>query len=135
MSISPNAPWIPLAALVVSTLLLGGAVGNQFAQWRQVKEQTKEIEQKYQEIVNKVAEANKLLIERDKKSLEQIDSVYNILGVLASQENQANTEIKKAKDKINRGKTDIDSDKKQLKEEAAQSDIFFKKIKPENKTD
>ena len=135
MSISPNAPWIPLAALVVSTLLLGGAVGNQFAQWRQVKEQTKEIEQKYQEIVNKVAEANKLLIERDKKSLEQIDSVYNILGVLASQENQANVEIKKAKDKISRGKTDIDSDKKQLKEEAAQSDIFFKKIKPENKTD
>lgn len=110
------------------TLLFGGFVGGEIATRRQTKAEIKEIQQKQNEILGKMEMAQQLALENEKKALDQIDSIYNFLGVLATKEAGVRSNINKIRDRITNNGKAIDKIKEELGKQSKDSGFSFYRV-------
>lgn len=124
MSIPINSP-LTLISFGLISLLLGGVLGGEVASRRQAKAEIKEIQQKQNEILEKMEIAQQLALANEKKALDQIDSIYNFLGILAVKEAGIRSNVTKIRDRINNNGKTIDKIKEELGKQSKDSGFFF----------
>ncbi|AEE48473.1 hypothetical protein [Haliscomenobacter hydrossis] len=106
-------------------LLLGGFFGGEIVRKRQHKAEIKEILQKQQDILKQMELARQVALENEKKALNQIDSIYSILDVLAVREINARSSIGKVRDRINNNGKVMDKLKEELSKQSKESGFSF----------
>lgn len=102
------SPLLTIAAFGLSTLLVGGFVGGEFARWRGDKTELKEMEIKHKETMDFMKSTYQLSVDNEKRALAQVDSIYVVLGLLDIREGRVRGDIKTVQDaaKRQRGHTE-----------------------------
>ncbi|GEM_PF-2093599 len=120
-----NSSMLTLAGLGISVLLLGGAIGNTIARRQQVKEEIKAIQDQHRTVLEQIEVSRRKALENEQRALSQIDSVYQILDVLAVREGRARGEIQDARNTLGRLRLKAADTKTQLVKQAGESVISF----------
>lgn len=120
-----NSSILTLVGFGISVLLLGGAIGNTIARRQQVKEEIKAIQDQHRTVLEQIEASRKKALENEQRALAQIDSVYQILDVLAVREGRARGEIQDARSALTRLRSQTADTKAQLAKQAGKSEISF----------
>ena len=116
-----NSPLVSLAALGISTFLMGGYLGGAMARKQEVKEEIKEIQAEHRAILLRIDSVYRTSVAREQKSLEQMDAIYTTLTTLTAQEGKTRTNISEATKTLQKGKEVIQTRKEELKQAASSS--------------
>jgi hypothetical protein len=124
-----NSPLMTLAGFGISVFILGGYLGGEMSRRREINREIKDIQREHQTILARMDSAYRVSVERERLALQQIDSVYVILGSLTAQEGKVRSSIKNVKNVIDRKREEITSTKKVFAEAAKISGFS---LDPEN---
>ena len=116
-----NSPLVTLAGFGISVFLMGGYLGGEMSRNREINREIKDIQREHQAILTRMDSAYRVSVERERVALQQIDSVYVILGSLTAQEGKVRSSIKDVKGVIDRKRDQISSTKKVFAEAAKTS--------------
>lgn len=119
--LNTSSPILTLVGLGISVLLLGGFIGGAITRRQQIKEEIKGIQLQQQEVLLRIEADRKQALENEQRALAQIDSVYQVLDVLAVREGKIRGNINEARGKVARGQDRIDQIKNDFSEQAKKS--------------
>ena len=97
-----TSPLLTIAAFGLSTLLVGGFVGGEFARRRHVQEDIREMQKQHKEIMARMESTYQLSMENEKRALSQVDSIYTVLGLLDIKEGKIRGNIKNIQSTVDR---------------------------------
>ncbi len=123
--INPSSPILTLVGLGISILLLGGVLGGVISRKQQVKEEIKEIQKQQQEVLLRIEADRKQALENEQRALAQIDSVYQVLDVLAVREGKIRGNINDTRKNIERLRDQANKTQSELAKAAEKSVISF----------
>lgn len=126
----PSNSTLSIIALGIGIFLAGGALGGAMTSKRQAKAEMKEIQQQQKEILERMEAAHLLAVENEKKALNQIDSIYNLLGILATKEASVRSNISKIRDRINNNSNTIDVTKAELRKQIKEGRFILNQDPP-----
>ncbi|MDX2070802.1 MAG: hypothetical protein SFV55_20400 [Haliscomenobacter sp.] len=126
MSLPPNSPLLTIISFGLGLLLLGGFLGGELAKKRQDKAEIKEIQKQQNELLSKLEESRKIALQNEQRALAHIDSIYQVLDVLAMQELNVRSEINRLRDELQRKRKALVTTKSKLSEQSKKSTFSFK---------
>ena len=124
-----NSPLMTLAGFGISVFILGGYLGGEMSRRREVNREIKDIQNEHKTILARMDSDYRVAVERERMALQQIDSVYVILGSLTAQDGKVRSTIKDVK-KVIQQKQQAIATTKQVFVQAAKSSAFS--LDPEN---
>lgn len=110
-------PLLTIAAFGLSTLLVGGFVGGEFARRRDVKEEIRDMQKQQKEIMARMEATYLQSMENEKRALAQVDSIYSVLGLLDIKEGRIRGDIKNIQSTVGRLHKETDKAREKLAEQ------------------
>lgn len=122
MTLPSTSPLLTIISFGLGLLLLGG----ELAKKRQDKAEIKEIQKQQNELLAKLEESRKIALQNEQRALAHIDSIYQVLDVLAVQALNVRTEINRLREGLTRKRKALVTTKNTLSEQSKKSPFNFK---------
>lgn len=126
-----NSNALQLITFGVSTLLLGGFLGDELNRRYQIRQDIKDLEEKHEKTLQRMDSIYVLSMKNEQAALEQVQNIYTILDMLTAQEAKARKDYNAISNKTKESRAKTDQSQQNLSQAIQDAGVFKLRKKSE----